>query len=72
MPRKATTIDESQFAEWDKNRERRESLVRRMCAVMGWPYKAGPFWSGARQAAIGNATFISNDKLEEIIERLGG
>lgn len=63
-------LTDEQIAEWDANRERRESLVRRIAELMYWSYSQSPIYSGFRQTAIGNATVISNDKLEQIVNRL--
>ena len=54
----------------DANVERREQLVARMCAVMGWEYKKAPVWTALRKVAVAEAVAISLDKLEEVLTKL--
>lgn len=49
---------------------RREVLVRRMCAVMGWEYKTCHVYTGIRKVAQAEAVPVGLDKLEEILRRL--
>lgn len=56
--------------EFDTDYERRELLIRRVNAVMGWEYSTGPVWGGLRAVAQAKAVAISLDKLEFILERL--
>lgn len=56
----------------DANADRREELVSRMCAAMGWEYSKHPVWTALRKVAVAEAVAISLDKLEEVINRLEG
>lgn len=71
MPRTSSrSMTDEEAAEADRNVARREALVQRLCAVMGWEYKTGNIWTGLRKAAKAEATVIGLDKLEEILARL--
>ncbi len=61
---------EASDAELDAAHARREALVRRMCAVMGWPYSTAPVFAGIRKVALAQAVPVGLDKLEEILKRL--
>jgi hypothetical protein len=54
----------------DRRHERREQLVRRLCEIMGWPYKTGHVYAGIRKVALAEAVAVGLDKLEEIVRRL--
>jgi hypothetical protein len=59
-------------AEFNRNRKRREKLVRRICKAMGWEYKTAHVWTGIRKVALAEAVPVGLDKLEAIVERLEG
>jgi hypothetical protein len=54
----------------DARCQKREAVVRRVCAVMGWDYHQSPVWTGLRKVALAEAVPVGLDKLEEIMDRL--
>lgn len=50
--------------------ERRDTLTRRCCELMGWEYGAGLEWIGVRKAELGEAVAIHLDKFEEILKAM--
>jgi hypothetical protein len=70
--RNRTVLSDDDLAAFDARCERRESLIRRMVAVMGWEYHTSPVLTGMRKAALSEAVVVGLDKLEAILERLEG
>lgn len=62
--------DADEFTLEDAAHEFREALVKRVAAVMGWPYKTSPVWAGLRKVAMAEGVVVGVDKLEEIVVRL--
>jgi hypothetical protein len=54
----------------ERNAERAEKLIKRMCKLMGWDYKTSPLWTGIRKVAVREAVPIGLDKLEAVVRRL--
>lgn len=50
--------------------KRRDELIRRVRAVMGWPDTTKPIYTVIRAVAKGEAVAVGLDKLEEIVRRL--
>lgn len=63
-------MTDKEEAELDRNVARREALVQRLCAVMGWEYATAVIWAGLRKVAEAEATVIGLNRLEEIVARL--
>ena len=56
--------------EADKSHERREALVRRACAVMGWDYHTSPAFGAIRKVAMADAVAVGLDKLAAMLDEI--
>ena len=58
--------------ETQKRCERRDNLVRRMCAVMEWPLEEKLLFLGIIKIAHVEAVPVSLEKLQEVLDKLEG